>query len=216
MTQQSNELTTHSTELENIQNAAREDAGFEKILKFKKGNYVIGDEDVALGTEYIAHTIAWTKCWIKFTDGEVAERKAYRVAKGEIPPERDELDDLDQDKWPKGLDGSPADPWLFQYLIPFEDPASGEIVIFAASSFGGRRAVAELCSAYVKRTKKIENCGQPIIKLGVTDMPTKKFGPVPRPEFEVIGWDEAATSGTVEVIAPAAPKSADPDDEIPF
>ena len=41
----SNELITHSKEVENIQTAAREDAGFEKILKFKKGDYLIGDDE---------------------------------------------------------------------------------------------------------------------------------------------------------------------------
>jgi hypothetical protein len=176
------------SELENIQAAAREDAGFEKILKFKKGVYFIGDEEVAPGTEFLAHAAAWTKCWIKFADGEVAERKLYRVALGEKAPEREDLDDLDQDNWPEGLDGKPADPWLYQYLLPLENLESGDVVIFATASFGGRRAVADLCSAYAKHTKKT-GCGQPIVKLAKTDMPTKRFGKVPRPLFEIVGWD---------------------------
>ena len=102
---------TRGTEAENILGAAREDAGFEKLLKFKKGEYLIGEELVPLGTEYVAHAVGWTKCWIKFVDGEVVERKTYRVAYGERPPEREDLDDLDRDKWPEGLDGNPADPW---------------------------------------------------------------------------------------------------------
>jgi hypothetical protein len=212
---QSKNLTTHSTEIENIQTAAQEDAGFEKILKFKKGEYFIGEESVPVGTEYIAHTKAWTKCWIKFVDGEVAERKTYRVALGEKPPERDELDDNNEDNWPPGLDDRPADPWVFQYLLPLEDPSSSEVVIFVTASFGGRRAVADLCSTYAKRTKKVEDCGQPIIKLGVTDMPTKKFGKVPRPLFWVIDWDEAA-SGIVEVMPPDTASKNEFGDEIPF
>jgi hypothetical protein len=99
-----------STEAENILGAAREDAGFEKLLKFKKGEFLIGEELVPLGTEYIAHVVGWTKCWIKFVDGEVADRKPYRVAHGEQPPEREDLGDLDRDTWPDGLDGKPADP----------------------------------------------------------------------------------------------------------
>ena len=42
----------------------------------------------------------------------LSDRKVYRVAYGERPPEREDLDDLDQDKWPEGLDGNPADPWV--------------------------------------------------------------------------------------------------------
>ena len=79
------------TEVENILGAAQEDAGFEKLLKFKKGEYFIGEELVPLGTEFIAHAIGWTKCWIKFVDDEVVERKVYRVALGERPPEREDL-----------------------------------------------------------------------------------------------------------------------------
>jgi hypothetical protein len=77
MTQESKNLTTHDTEVENIQIAAQEDAGFERILKFKKGDF-IGDEDVPIGTEYVAHVRAWGKCWIKFVDGQVAERTWLR------------------------------------------------------------------------------------------------------------------------------------------
>ncbi len=107
-----------NTELENILGAAQEDAGFERLLKFRKGEYFIGDALVPLGTEYIAHAIGWTKCWIKFVDDEVAERKVYRVALGERPPEREDLDDLEKDNWPEGIDGNPADPWSLQYLLP--------------------------------------------------------------------------------------------------
>src|SRR6516162_5703190 len=85
----------HSVEIENLRAAARQDAGFERILKFRKGEYSIAEEPVALGTEYLAHTTAWTKSWIKFVDGEVAERKMFRVSLGEQPPEREDLDDLD-------------------------------------------------------------------------------------------------------------------------
>jgi hypothetical protein len=205
---------TAGAEAENILGAAQEDAGFEKLLKFKKGEYLIGDEIVPLGTKYIAHVVGWTKCWVKFVDGEVADRKTYRVAYGERPPEREDLDDLDRAKWPEGLDRNPADPWVYQYLLPLEHLPSGEIVIFVTPSAGGRRAVADLCSTYAKRVGKNANCGQPIIKLGKVDMPTKKFGKVPRPQFEIVGWDELA--GDVDETPPAVTSEDEFRDEIPF
>jgi hypothetical protein len=208
------EITMQNMEVENIHVAAQEDAGFEKILKFKKGNYFIGEELISHGTKYLAHARAWTKCWIKFVDGKVAERKPYRVALGEKPPEREELDDLDQTQWPEGVDGKPADPWVFQYLLPLEDPSSGEVVIFVASSFGGRRAVADLCQTWTRRAGKVLNGGQPIVALAETDMPTRKFGRVPRPLFEVVGWDDAADD--VSPVAPSIALKHDLDDEIPF
>jgi hypothetical protein len=92
--------------------------------------------------------------------------------------------------------------------------ASGEIVIFVTSSAGGRRAVADLCSTYAKRVGKNANCGQPIIKLGKVDMPTKKFGKVPRPQFEIVGWDELA--GDIDETPPAVTSEDEFRDEIPF
>jgi hypothetical protein len=220
MPQESKDLTTYDAEVENIQIAAQEDAGFEKILKFKKGDYFIGDDEIALGTEYLAHVRAWSKGWIKFVDGEVADRKMYRVALGEKPPEREDLDDQNQDNWPDGLNGERADPWVFQYLLPLEDPASGRVVIFVTSSYGGKRAVADLGAAYARRAAKSPNCGQPLVKLAVTDMPTKKFGKVPRPLFQVTGWDEAPSAG-IEIMPPTPPIAPtdsrhDFTDEIPF
>jgi hypothetical protein len=216
MSQQSKSVTVHRTEVENIQTAAQADAGFEKILKFKKGEYFITDEPVALGTKRLAHTTAWTKCWIKFIDGEVAERKMYRVALGEKPPVREDLDERNEDEWPEGLDGAPADPWVYQYLLPLEDIETGEVVIFVTSSYGGKRAVADLCDAYAKRAKKAPNCGQPIIKLAKTDMPTKKFGKVPRPLFEIIGWDAEKTGDIDSEIVPPATSEDDFRDEVQF
>jgi hypothetical protein len=86
--------------------------------------------------------VGWIKCWIKFVDRKVADRKMYRVALGEKPPEREDLDDLDKDNWPEGFDGEPADPWVYQYLLPLEN-IKNEVIIFVTSSFGGKRAVAE-------------------------------------------------------------------------
>ena len=128
----------------------------------------------------------------------------------ERPPEREDLDDLEKDNWPEGIDGKPADPWSLQYLLPLERVSDGEVVIFTTSSFGGRRAVADLCAAYAKRTTKSASCGQPIVKLAKTEMPTKKFGRVPRPHFEIVGWDDPAS----EPAASAA--EGEFDDSIPF
>jgi hypothetical protein len=209
-----NAIATNGDETDNIINAAQEDAGFEKILKFKKGGYFIGEEQIPLGREYIAHTRAWTKCWIKFVDGEVADRKLYRVALGEEPLEREELDDLDQANWSEGIDCKPADPWVFQHLLPLEHPSSGEVVVFVTPSTGGRIAVAELCNAYAKRAKRIENCGQPIIKLATTTFPSKKLKTkVPRPLFEIVCWDEPSSDS--EALLSASSKD-EFGDEIPF
>jgi hypothetical protein len=206
---------TLGDEDKNILEAAKEEAGFERLLKFRNGEYFIQDDVVPLGTEYLAHVKAWTKTRTKFVDGpvKIAEHKRYRVAHKERPPEREELGDLDEASWPK-RDGKPNDPWVFQYLLPMENLETGEVVIFTTPSVGGQIAVRDLVKEYGKQKeakhKTNRHGGQPIIRLAWAEMPTKHGNKVPRPLFEIVGWDETETS-LAETIS-----ANDMDDEIPF
>lgn len=217
MTQENKSLTTRDTEIENISTAAREDGGFEKLLKFVKGDFLIGDEKIALGTEFIAHVPAWMKTWIEFRDGKPVDgsRKVYRVALGEQPPEREELGDLDPKNWPPGLDGEPADPHVFQNLLPLENLENSEVVIFASPSAGGKIAIGNLSTAYTRRAKKKPDCGLPIVKLATATFPSKKYGKVLRPDFVIVGWDEPSSDSDIEVMPPASSKN-ELNDEVPF
>lgn len=206
------EVVTTGKETENILAAAKEESVFDKLLKFRKGDYFISEDKIPLGTEYLAHCVGWTKCWIKFVDEKVADKKMYRVALGEKPCDRNDLDELDT------ID-TDDDPWSLQYLLPLENTESGEVVIFTTSSIGGRRAVSGLCDTYAKRKRK-GNDGQPIIKLAAAEMNTKNFGKVPCPHFEIVTWDDGTTdtheiSDAVIPVQPVA-KHSDMDDEIPF
>jgi hypothetical protein len=198
---------------DNILKSAQEDAGFAKLLKFKKGKYLIGDDEVSIGTQYVAHASQWTKCWIKFVNGKVVDRRQGKVADGFRPPNREELDDNDQALWTKGLDSKPQDPWTLQYVVPFENLETGELVIFTTASVGGKIGVSEMCRAWAQRAKK-SGAGQPIVTLSKVDMPTKAFGDVPRPHFEIAGWDEAAADSYEPPAAETL--TEEQDDEIPF
>src|SRR5262249_6719511 len=124
--------------------------------------------------------------------------------------ERDELDDNDPSKWENGLDGKPKDPWSFQHLLPFENLESGDLVIFTTSSVGGQIATEELVNAYARRLQRKKSRALPIVKLASKDMPTRFYGNIPRPHFEVNGWEDApAGDGNV---SPAN----EYDDAIPF
>ena len=208
-------------EAQNIGNAANEDAGFEKLLKFKKGAYECDNEVVPWGTEYVAHCVGWTKCWIRFEDSKVTDRRMYRVADGKRPPDRDERDkdgnfvlgDMDRNKWKAGPNGQPSDPWVYQHLLPMEDQ-TGELVVFVTSSIGGRRAVADLCKSYARRAARTGVSAQPVIKLSGGTMPTKMYGDVPRPAFEIIGWDENREG--IRTVKGPDTLQEEMNDEIPF
>ena len=208
-----NELTSNR-EAENIINEAQSDTTFLKMLKFKQGDYWCGDEEIPLGTVYLAHCKSWTKSWIHFENRRVVERRNYKVAAGEKAPERDRMPNNDQETWPPGPDGkTKQDPWAFQYLLPFENQETGEVQIFVAQSFGGRRAVSDLCTQWGRRILKNPKAGQPIIKIGKTTFPSKNFGDVKAPVFEVIGWDDTAVEHR-EVDVKSL--KDDMNDEIPF
>lgn len=213
-----NAMTPAEQEASNILNEASNET-FQRMIKFKREGEVAGywcdGEEIQLGTQMVAHALAWTKCWIKFVDKQVVERKIYRIAKGDRAPERDALPDKDERTWAIGLNGRPADPWVLQYLLPLED-LEGEVRIFVGGSFGARRAVSELCSAYGRRRVKDPKTGQPIIRLQKALMPTRNFGDVPRPLFEIVGWDDAGVRAAVKEIDQEAMKKAQFDDEIPF
>jgi hypothetical protein len=184
---QSNLPTNVEDEAANILSTTR---SHEKLLKFVKGKYKVMDDEVSPGREFIAHANQLTTGWIKFVGNVVTDRRMGRLADGFVPPERDELDDVDQSQW-EMKDGELRDPWTLQFLLPFEDPETGEVYIFTTSSIGGRIATEALAREWAKRIGRTKSRAMPIIKLGVSQMKTKKYGEVARPHFEVVGWDDA-------------------------
>lgn len=215
------QLQTVTNEAAAIANEAMQDAGFQKMLKFKRNGdasiYLLDGVEIELGTQMICHCIGWTKTWVKFWDNKVAERKVYRVGRKEVAPERDELPDNDPAHWQNGIDNRPRDPWVLQYLLPMEDPETGEVCIFIASSFGGKRAVADICQTWATKARRNANVGQPLVRLAKTMFPTKNYGNVVRPSFELIGFvDSSATEPLREIDTKTIEADTEMNDEIPF
>lgn len=215
-------LTTN-TMVDNLLKAAEAAAGFEKILKFKKGAYEINEETIPLGTQYLAHVTAWAMSWVKFANGALVNKKVYSVARDEKPASRNDLDDLDESEWPKDRNGRPLDPWVFQNLLPMEDLETGEVCIFTTSSVGGKIAIGDLAKRYGTHVKN-GHTGQPIVQLQTVDMPTRDYGDVARPAFRIDRWDDASPDVPVAEATSVAPKKVhtkaevddDMADEIPF
>src|SRR5262249_43530940 len=154
----------------------------ERLLKFKKGRYFVMDDEVRIGTEFIAHASQLTLGWIKFMGNKVIERQMGRAADRFAPPERDELGDLDDSRW-EYKDGKAVDPWVFQHLLPLENTETGEVYVFTTASIGGRIAAEQVVQAYAKRLRHTGSRSLPIIQLAVGQMKSKKFGDVARPHF---------------------------------
>ena len=120
-----------------------------KMLKFVKGTWSCGDDEVAEGTEFVAHIDQLMRGWIKFEDGKVVERIIGKVADGFKPPPREELSDADPKDWrEKDADGNPKDPWTKQWLLPLVSLETDDVVTFVTGSKGGDAAIADLCRVF--------------------------------------------------------------------
>jgi hypothetical protein len=76
--------------------------------------------------------------------------------------------------------------------------------------------VGELIDNYITRLRRTPHSGQPLIRLQKAYMPTKKFGNVVRPLFEITGWTDAAAYEPIREVPDKAISEAEFDDEIPF
>jgi hypothetical protein len=167
----------------------RETARSNPQLRFKEGKYYIGEDEVELGHEYVADTMGWTRGYVKWVDGLIAEARLDLVADGNPALTRQALGDLDESEWEVNeKTGQRMDPWQPQNILPLEDVETGEYLIFVTSSVGGRIAVERLCNSVSRQYKQKRQSGLPVIRLAAKDMPTKFGGTKPRPEFPIVRW----------------------------
>ena len=204
------ELATQKPQANLLMAAAEELSGdsIGKILKFAKGKYYVGEDEIAVNSEMIAHVTQLARGWVKFKGGELIHRRIGKVVEGFAVPQREELDDTDQAKWERNDRNEPRDPWVLQTYLPLEHPDTGELLVFVTGSAGGRSAVAGL----VKTASHNLHKGRPIIQLGVRSYRHKRFGRIENPDFQIVGWTSNAN------MVRTAPASKHPafDDEIPW
>jgi hypothetical protein len=150
----SNELTNLHSLSEAFLKAASEmqSQALGTLLKFSKGKYFIGDDEVT-GQERIAHVPAAVYGFVKFWDGKPVAQRIGRIADGFQLPDRDDLGDNDKKEWQRDSTGKEKDPWSKQYYVPMEDIDSGEITTFVTGSDGGEKALGKLFDAFARNVR---------------------------------------------------------------
>lgn len=172
-------------------------------LRFSKGRYLVGKgdhEQLPLGT--VLQAIDVQAAWVRFEDGRIVDQRV-----GYPMCDREELGDTDQEAWPRGFDGEPADPWANQRYLYLINPANGRDFTFITSSWGGRGAVEGLVRQ-VGNKRRYTPGALARVKLETVFRQSLKYGAIPGPKFTIVGWD--GVDGSV------AAERALPDDEIPF
>ena len=192
-----------------------------KILKFSKGVWEIGDDEIPEGAQYIVLMDQVAREWVKFEDNVPTERLRFPVADGVLPTPREELGDGDQSQWKIGDDGKRCDPWTLQWQLPMLPVgALGDLVIFTTSSKGGESCIANLCGVYGRSPR---NGLLPIVALKVRSYKHKTYGKIQTPDLPIVGWDNGGLPSAPLSAPPAPANAADAkvidgfmDDEIPF
>jgi hypothetical protein len=205
-------LTVESTAAA-IAAAAQEENANEvgKLLKFSKGHFLAGTEEIPAGTKFVAHAELWVRGWVKFKGGQLVDRRVGRVADGFVVPEREALGDNDSSTWETDTHGDPQDPWSAQSYLPMETE-DGEILTFVSGSVGGRQAVSRLCA---RAARQMATKGLPIISLGIESYKHPNYGRIDKPDFQIIAWTNPTPKP--EVVQLVAKKNHDEfSDDVPF
>jgi hypothetical protein len=179
-----------------------------RLLKFVKGQWMVGDDVVPENVEYVAHVDQIVRGWVRFEDGKVIDRAIGKLADGYKPLQREELPDNDPKSWTeKDAKGEPRDPWVAQWFLPLIALETGDFATFVTGSKGGVAAIANLCRIY---GRKHRDGLLPIVTLRSRSYKHKQYGRIETPDLPIVGWEGASPATPVKVAGD------DFDDAVPF
>ena len=182
-------------------------ANLGKLLKFIKGQYFIGEEEVESGTQYAALMFEERRGWVKFVDGKPVDYRIGLVRDGYILPSRESLGDNDPAFWPTDTRGHPQDVWVKQSYLPLLDIETNEMLCFVSGSQGGEQALRSLMRDYKPKARTSE---VPIISLQSDSYAHDIYGRVFIPIFKIVGWHDLGTVPPPPVKMTVAQLSARP------
>jgi hypothetical protein len=142
-------------------------------------------------SEFIAHCEGILVGWIKFNGkGQQPTRHMGQLFRGFKMPDRNSLGDLDESKWPAGLNGKPSDPWLHQQVLGLESVDGTQLLSFCTTTVTGRKAVGSLLRVYERALSR--TTALPVVQLhaGSFEHSDSRIGLVHVPVFKLVGWTE--------------------------
>jgi hypothetical protein len=169
---------------QDVDKLLQETARTNPLLRFKEGKFLIREDQIGLGREYIAYPMEWCRGWVCWKDGQIVAHHMVRVVDETERVMRADLGDLDESKW---IDEK--DPWQPQNVLPLQAVETDQYVIFTTSSVGGRIAIEELINLVGRAYKSGKQSGMPVIALATKPFHTQ-YGERPRPFFPVLRYHD--------------------------
>ena len=206
-------------------------------LKYVKGVWTIHEDKdnkrpIGPTDPFVVDPLSFSERVIRWENKRPTHRFGGRRVDGFVAPPRHVLPEADKKDWPVAASG-PVDPWQVSQLVVLRDLATGELVTWVSSSFGGKIALGEFLDRFTKEAK--QNPGKcPVVVLdtykrptdyGETDTPRLKF----TGDWEPFGPDASPPGDPQRVLMarhamqslkalepPKAERKSDMDDAIPF
>jgi hypothetical protein len=162
------------------------------LIFFRKSVWTRGeDKKPVLPTARFACVMTeLSRGYVKWFDKRTVDFRLGRIVDGFKVPTRNELGDLDVEKWECDFNGEPRDPWVATMRLILIDMATREPVTFTTSSYGGRGALAKLCKVYDQGRCDHPDCW-PVVKLEAETYNHRDFGMISKPSFVVVDWAPA-------------------------
>jgi hypothetical protein len=127
--------------------AADQAGGSDPLLKFTKGHYYVGDDEVPTNDcKYVALMSGVSYGWVKFVDKKVVDQRIGRISEGFVAESRETLGDTDQTQWELDSHNEPRDPWVLQWYLPLVNTETGEGVVFVTGSTADGAPSAIYCA----------------------------------------------------------------------
>jgi hypothetical protein len=187
-------------------------------LKFSKGRWLTGrgkDEEEAGGKILVADLDNLMIGWRRWFDKKITDQVVGLVAEKFRPPSRNDLGDLDESAWERDANGNAKDPWSLGLYLRLVDTESEESFAWAATSFGAKKAIAELSRAFIKQRKKDPTRCVPVVKLEADFYRHKDYGRVDTPKLTIVDW-RTSDNAAAAIPDPDGSDDADMGDTIPF
>lgn len=195
-----------------------------QYLSYKNGEWLYGmnQEVLPLGTKLAVSMHGMRVGWRKWENRAVTDDRTSLLTEMRPQVPRAALGDTDERMW-DSLNGRPRDPWQMTSIVEMVG-GDGEKYIYATGSYGGRKCLGELCTAFAKE-RRLRPGQLPLVSLGSDSYDHKAYGKTWEPKLPIVGWVLEDSLEPVEDAPPLPPsgppaekptvKATDPD-EPPF